>query len=359
MPTPPDSITPTVLITGAGGFVGHHLVGSVLEQGWTVWAGTRRNRLEPSLKSLSKGQSRDLSEAPSEGSLNHPNLHLIQLDYEHPVHLLEQIAQAPRWQYVIHCAGLTRSIDPKTYTLVNTTYTLNLAKALMNAGKAPDKFLFMSSLEALGPGDDFPFKAIALNRTPRPVSAYGRSKLAAEEGLKAIVGLPWLILRPTGIYGPGDKDYLTMAKLVKNGLAPTMGMKPQRLSFLYIEDLVDVCSRALTSSVTNKSWLVAHPTVVDDRAFITLLQELLKKRRVLKISVPLWLAHGVAMLGDVIGRLSGKPALINTDKYQIMAARNWACDISALQADLGCLPTTDLRLGWTKTLDWYRHQGWL
>ncbi|HBL73468.1 MAG: NAD(P)-dependent oxidoreductase [Bacteroidales bacterium] len=337
MPSPPDSSKPTILITGAGGFVGGHLVERALEKGWVVWAGTRQDRM------------------PSSS----PNLHLINLDYEHPVHLREQIAQTPRWQYVIHCAGITRSVDAKAFSLINTTYTLNLANALMSTGKTPDKFLFMSSLEALGPGDEDGLNPITSDKTPHPVSTYGHSKLAAEEGLKVIEGLPWLILRPTGIYGPGDRDYLTMAALVKRGLAPTIGYRPQQLSFLYIDDLIDLCWLAAASPVSHKTWLVAHPAIINNRAFITLLQELLNKRHVLTIRVPLWLAKGIAVMGEALSRCSGKPVLLNKDKVRIMAARNWSCTVDALQADLGYTPPTDLQTGWTKTLSWYYQKGWM
>lgn len=334
-----NSPKPTILITGAGGFVGQRLVESALEQGWSVWAGTRRKHL---------------------GSLSsHPNLQLIHLDYEHPDLLRHQITQHPRWQYVIHCAGLTRSIDPAAYSLVNTTYTINLAKALMETGQAPEKFIFMSSLEAVGPGDENPFRPISLDCRPCPVSAYGRSKLAAEEGLKAIEGLPWLILRPTGMYGPGDKDYLAMAKLIHKGLAPTMGLTPQQLSFLYIDDLVELCWLAVTSTVIHKTWLVAHPSIIRDDAFIALTQGLMGKRHLLKFRVPLLAARLLSLMGETLGRLSGSPFLLNKDKYLIMAARNWTCDISALQADLGYTPPTNLRTGWANTLHWYKQKGWL
>lgn len=350
MPTS-DSTQTSILITGAGGFVGQHLVDGALTKGWTVWAGTRRTHLETPLDTPASETARRV--------VNHPRLHLIDLDYEHPERLCGQLAQLPRFQYVVHCAGLTRSVDLAAYERVNTVYTLHLAMALKEAGKTPSKFLFISSLEAIGPGDTAPFKPIAYDRPPHPVSAYGRSKWAAEEGLKSMDDLPWLILRPTGIYGPGDKDYLAMARLIQKGLAPTLGLKPQYLSFLYIEDLVELCWKVLDAPLVHRSWAAAHPEVTSDAAFIDLLQTLMEKPRVLRLRFPLWMAYGVALVGNLSGRISGRPALINTDKYRIIAARNWSCEVDALQEELGYTPPTDLWTGWEKTLAWYRHVGWL
>ena len=100
----------------------------------------------------------------------------------------------------------------------------------------------MSSLGAFGPGDEIHYTQLRPDDTPRPNSAYGRSKIQAEQYLQSLTDFPYITLRPTGVYGPRDKDYFVMVRMVNAGLDVSVGLKPQHLNFIYIKDL---CERLL------------------------------------------------------------------------------------------------------------------
>ena len=195
-----------ILITGAGGFIGGHLVAAALAEGYEVWAGVRR--------------SSSLSRLPKD------RIRLIDLRYADPEALTQQVAEHAatheRWHYVVHNAGVTKTVRPADFFEVNTEFTRRLLAALNTGGEAtrPDRFLLMSSLSAFGRGDERTFRPISADDQPRPESIYGRSKLAAEQALREQETIPYTILRPTGVYGPGDRDYgmeIESRRKIENG----------------------------------------------------------------------------------------------------------------------------------------------
>ncbi len=328
-----------ILITGANGFVGSHLVEGALAKGWEVWAGVR------------SGSNRNF--------LTNPAIHFIDLKYDDPVLLRQQLIHAGKWQYVIHCAGRTKGLSYAAFNTVNSQHTQALVESLVETNRVPDKFLFMSSLDAIGAGDQRKPVPVTPHAPPHPCSDYGRSKLAAEQYLMSLNDFPWLIVRPTGVYGPRDNDYLVMARMVHKGWGLMLGDKPQWLSFLYVEDLVTVCLDALGSPFERKAWMVAHPDVHTHDAFINLLGELLGRKRVVNLHIPLWAAWLASQWGRLQRLLTGKTPLFNPDKFRIVRQRNWTCDVSALQDDLGYTPPTNLREGWIRTLAWYKKEHWI
>ena len=165
-----------ILITGASGFIGGHLVREALEGGYEVWAGVRRSS--------------------SLGRLPKDRVHLIDLSYADPEALADQVrahaAEHGRWDGVVHNAGVTKTVRPADFFEVNTEYTRRLLAALNAGGEAtrPDRFVLMSSLSAFGRGDERTFRPISADDEPRPESIYGRSKLAAEQCVREQTTIP-------------------------------------------------------------------------------------------------------------------------------------------------------------------------
>jgi len=332
-----------ILITGASGFIGSFYVEEALKKGFEVWAGVRKTS---SLEFLTDSA-----------------IHFIDLNYANVVGLQEQIerhvAQNGQWDYIIHNAGITKCADVSDFDRINCDYTLNLINALKKSGNTPEKFVYMSSLSAFGPGDEINYTQLRLNDTPRPNTAYGRSKIQAERYLQSQTDFPYIILRPTGVYGPREKDYFAMVKLIHTGLDVAVGFKTQLLNFIYIQDLTEVCFTAMESSLKNKVWFVADGDTYTSKAYTKIVKEALNKKYVFKMTLPLFFVKIASDLTGFIYWLRGKPSLLNPDKYQILKQRNWSCDISSLQHDLGFKARYNLQKGMEETVAWYKENGWL
>jgi UDP-glucose 4-epimerase len=212
---------------------------------------------------------------------------------------------------------------------------------------------------AVGPGNGHTGIPLSHTAKANPISEYGKSKLLSEEFIRSMPNFPWIILRPTGVYGPRERDYLVILKMIKAGFDVSVGLKQQRLNFIYIKDLARLCIEALESSFTQKTWFVADGDVYSSKAFSSLIQEVLQQKRILSIRIPLSIVKSFSIASGVFGRLTGKPALLNPDKYKVLKQRNWTCEIYELKHDLSFKPEYNLRRGMEETVDWYKKNGWL
>lgn len=332
-----------VIITGASGFIGSFLVEKALSLGLQTWAGVRKSSNKEYLKDN--------------------NILFLELNFGNKQKLIEQLKEFKNTfghiDYVIHNAGVTKCIDPKDFDLINYQYTANFIEALQESECIPDKFVLMSSLSAFGVGDEINYTPIKLTDTPHPNTAYGISKLKAEEYLQNTTNFPYMILRPTGVYGPREKDYFLMLKTVKSGLDVGAGFKPQHLTFIYVKDLVDAAYLALTSPLKNKSYFVADGDVYTDKEYTSLVKKVLGKKYVLSIKVPLGILKFISVIAENISHITKKPSTLNRDKYKIMKQRNWECDIEPLIQDLRFIPRYNLEQGLKESVNWYKENGWL
>ena len=237
---------------------------------------------------------------------------------------------------------MTKCLHYDDFEKINFLFTRNLIEALQEADAIPNKFILMSSFSASFPD-----------------TMYGKSKRKAEEFLEVQPALPYLILRPTGVYGPRDKDYLLMLKSIKNGLELTAGYKPQTLTFLYVKDLVRAVFLASESAILRKTYNVSDGNTYSDETYTQIAKKVLGKKRVLKLKIPLALLKTVSITAELFSKMTKKPSTLNRDKYKIMKRRDWTCDISPLKQDLGFQAAYDLERGIRECVIWYTNQGWL
>lgn len=332
-----------ILITGASGFVGSFLVEEALNRGFEVWAGIR--------KSSSKRYLQD------------NRIQFIDLHYADMDKLKNQLtgfqSKFGKWDYIVHNAGVTKCKDKRDFDTINYQYTRNLADALIACEMLPEKFILISSLSAWGPVKEASGLPIMLNDLPNPDTKYGKSKLKAETYLRNLPHFPYIILRPTGIYGPRDKDYFLMFKAVKQGVEFLVGRKPQYITFVYVKDLVKVVFLAMEKGVAAKSYFVSDGQTYSAIDFSSCIQRESGKKHLIRLTVPLGLVKFVCLACEKTAGLFGKTATLNSDKYNIFKQRNWMCDIADLENDLGYTADYDLEKGVKETFAWYKEEMWL
>ena len=333
-----------VLVTGASGFIGSFLVERGLEMGYEMWAGMR------------KGSSRRY--------LRDERINFVELDLSSLDRLEAQLSSFKLehgcWDYVIHAAGVTKCTDKKDFLSVNYEGTKNLVDALEQLGMRPAKFVYISSLSVFGPvREEMPYTPITENDTPKPDTTYGKSKLFAEKYVATHVKFPYIILRPTGVYGPRERDYFKMAAGMKWHVDFSVGYRPQVVTFIYVKDLVKAVYLAAGSPVSGRSYFVSEHVGYETRVFSDCIQKELGVKRVLRIKAPLWVLKVVSFLSEFFSKVTGTPSTLNGDKYNIMKQRNWLCDTTPIEKELGFEVDYPLDRGVHETMEWYKKKGWL
>lgn len=333
-----------ILVTGASGFIGSFIVEKGIENGFDVWAGVR-------------GSS-------SRRFLKDNRVEFVQLDFSSPDNLKAQLntfkAEHGVWDYIVHAAGVTKCLDKKDFFKVNYEGTKNFIEALEATGMQPRKFIYLSSLSIFGPlHEKQPYTPIMESDPPAPNTAYGESKLLAERYIMENVRFPYIILRPTGVYGPRERDYYQMAVSIKKHIDFAVGYKPQVITFIYVKDLVKAIYLAIEKPVENRCYFVSEPQGYDSRAFSDLIQHELGIKRVLHIKAPVWVLKVISACAGWLSHISGKPSTLNSDKYKIMKQRNWLCETEPIEKELGFTIDYPLDKGVKETIDWYKQEKWL
>jgi len=331
-----------ILITGASGFIGSFLVEEALKRNYQVFAGIRRT------------SSREY--------LQDPSIKFIEFDFSSVSSILLTLEACKeknmRFHYIIHNAGVTKAQKKGDYYRVNFLNTKNFIEALKQAGMIPEKFIFTSSLAAYGPGNPVTMEPVRLSDIPHPVEFYGKSKLEAEKYIQSQLNFPWIIIRPTGVYGPREKDYFVFFQAMNRGFETYIGSTQQVLTFIYVKDLVRVIFDMLPSPVTQKSYFVTDGNEYETIHFAAITRKHLKKKTI-RIVVPLRLAKQIAFGLEKIYGMWGQVPTLNNDKYQVLTSRNWKCEIEALEKDFGFKAEYDLDKGVEETIQWYRNNKWL
>jgi len=331
-----------VLITGASGFIGSFLVEEGLKRDYPVYAGIRRTSSREYLKD--------------------PRIHLLEMDFSAVDKLVTTLEtcknQGILFQYIIHSAGITKAGKKEDYFRVNAQNTQHFIQALLQTEMVPEKFIYMSSLAAFGPGDPVTMKPVMLSHTPNPIELYGKSKLESEKYIRSLDSFPWLIFRPTGVYGPREKDYYVFFKTMSRGLETYIGTRQQILTFIYVKDLVRLLFDALKSPIVRSSYFVSDGREYDTQTFAAITKKILQKKT-LKITVPPVVVKQLAFGLEKLFGLWGAIPTLNTDKYNVLRSTNWRCETDPLQRDFGFIAEYDLEKGVSETIDWYKTEHWL
>ncbi|MEI6390329.1 MAG: NAD(P)-dependent oxidoreductase [Verrucomicrobiota bacterium] len=324
-----------ILLTGASGFVGSHILDSLRERGLATTLLLRptsnQRFIEPHLSGVELRP----------GSIDD----------------LESLRQAMAGiTHVIHCAGATKVRRISDFYSINQVGTRNVVEAVNAQQGRVQRVVLISSLAAAGPA--VPEKPAVEADSPRPVSQYGKSKLAGEREVQTHCCAEHVILRPPAVYGPRDAEFLRLFRAVKSHILPKPGGK-QALSLVFAKDLAEAIVTCLQHpAAAGKTYFVAAREIVTARIMAS---EIAAQMKVWTLPLPLPTAFlwPICLAQEAISRLTGKASVLSLQKFAELRAPGWVCDSARLERETGYACPTTLEAGVAQTLAWYRQHHWL
>ena len=335
----------SVLVTGASGFIGRHLVRRLIEHGYRVSclvrATSRTDELRATGAQLVTGDVTDRA-------------------------VMVRVLAAAQAKIVFHLAGLLKALRTDEFQRVNAGGVESVASACADRA-VPPVLVVVSSLAAAGPG------AVGRPRVesdpPTPVSAYGCSKLSAElAAARYAGGVPISIVRPPIVFGPGDRGTLEMFRpIARWGIHVVPGRGPRRFSLIHVADLVEgLLLAAEKGARLHPNGLpgqgVYFMATEDELTYAELGQAMalaLGKQHATIVRLPAPLVRLAGRCGDALGWIRQRPAWVNRDKMTEALAGPWTCSSAKARTDLGWYPAAGLAERLHETAQWYRQAGWL
>jgi 2-alkyl-3-oxoalkanoate reductase len=325
-----------VLVTGGSGFLGSHVVEQFAAAGHHVVALVRKSS---NRKFLSTLENVELAEGSVE---DRPSIDRAMNGVD----------------AVVHAAGLVKARNEAEFFSCNTQGTVNLLDAAIAHAPRLRRFVHVSSLEACGPSDDG--RPVSADQE-RPMTAYGRSKLAAEKEVFARRDrLPVVVLRPAAIYGPRDNEILEAFRAASRRQYPVLGDGSMLLSYIYGPDCARACLQATFEDIPSGSTYF-----VDDgeplsmtRAWGEMLFDAVGTKPFVRLGVPFPLLRLASIGIEAYGKVRGKAVMLTREKVNI-ARLNWVCESEKTRQDLKWTPEVNFPEGARRTAKWYADNGWL
>ena len=325
----------TALVTGANGFIGSHLVEKLLQSGKKVRCLVRRT-----------GDLRWIKNLPVEVAYG---------DCADKNSLSSAVAGIA---CVYHLAGATKAKRAEDFFTTNSGGTENLIQACLDHNPKMEKFVYLSSQAASGPGEDSGMKAES--DPDSPISSYGKSKRIGEEVvLTHRSRIPVTILRPSSVYGPRDRDFLLLLKLIGKKLKFSPLGLTQWISICFVSDLVDsLVKSGRVGAGDGEIFFISdggryRMEEIGD-AFSAAM-----RTRGFRLPVPQCVIRGIGAVSETISHFTDRPCVLTRGKAKEMVQKNWTCDITKAKNMLDYRPTIDLAQGTEITVDWYRKNNWL
>lgn len=323
------------LVTGANGFVGSHLVRALFREGWTVRAMVRKTSDLSLLTDVACDYA--YGDVTDRSSLD---------------------AAVDGTDVVFHVAGAISSLTQDGFDRINRDGTTNLVDATLAAKRRPGRFLLVSSIAAGGPSTRE--RRRQESDEPNPVSMYGYSKLAGEKALQPLEGqVPFTIVRPPVVYGPGDTATLDLYTSVQQGVIPRVSGGERPLSLVHVTDLVRGMILAATHPAgAGQTFYLCGP---DDRTMVEfqleIARQLAKKPFIVPIPLPvLRLAGEAAHQWQAFRK---KPRPFGRDKVAEAVQESWAMDPGHAAETIGFQGVVTLSEGIADSIAWYRTNGWI
>ena len=326
-----------VLVTGGSGFLGSYIADQLAREGHVVRALVRKSSNRKFLEKISSLEFAEGS-VEEEGAVD------------------EAVKGVDA---IIHSAGLVKARNKEEFHATNVTGTTNLLASAKRHAPKLKRFVFVSSLAAVGPSADG--APVSSTNGPGPVTEYGRSKLAAERAVIAEKdSLPVTVIRPPLIYGPRDNETFAFFKSISQGVLPVLGDGKNTLSVVFASDAAAACVRAIDADVASGSaYFVDDGEVYVWREALAEVERALGKKAFVRFGLPLGILKAAAVFSEALGKMQDKAVMLTRDKINELEQRHWVCSSHDTRKDLGWKPEVQWREGTERAVKWYRDNGWL
>lgn len=316
----------SVSITGATGFVGWHLAEAFRLAGWRVRAIVRPGGVKPVPDDVERVESA-----------------------LHPATLSAAIGES---DVVVHAAGLTRALDASAFEF-NVSGTRAVVDAVNATGA---RLVLISSQAAMGAGTIS--RPTREDDLPRPLTPYGRSKLAGEAVVRTDARTPWTIIRPTTVYGPRDHQFLPIFRLAARGIFLQVVPPATAFTFIYVDDLArGVVLAAEGERAAGQTLFLGHPDPLHADDLLRALAAVFG-RRYRPWHVPDLVLRAFAWGGQLAWKFGEEP-LLDHARLTELGAEGFVCAVDRAREVLGVTAAVPLPDGLARTAQWYRNQGWV
>jgi dihydroflavonol-4-reductase len=324
----------SILVTGANGFIGSNLVKELVDREYFVKSLVRPNS---NTRLLDKITSPHMKPVCASFADNNGQFNSRELD-----------AAMENVDTVFHVGGAVKGTRDELLK-TNVDGTINVYTAAREKGVK--RFVYVSSLTACGGSKG---EILTEDCKLDPVSYYGESKKLAEQYLQAESGIPTTIIRPSAVYGPGDKEILIAFKAVKNGVILKLGKGDQRLSFIHVDDLVNGMVQAAKSDVTiGQTYFISNEKTYSWDEFYGAIKSGLGKESVRSINIPEGVMYKVGHFLELGLGLFGERPMLSRQKVNEMR-ESWECTPEKAKRDFDYAQQISLEQGVKNTIDWYK-----
>ena len=322
-----------VFVTGGTGFIGSHVVDSLIDDDQT---GEIKCLVRSAEKWLKGKTYQKIS-----GDL-------------HSIRTIEKALK--NIDTIIHLAGIVKAPSQKEFDFANVEATEHLVRLANRSGIK--KMVILSSLAAAGPSSG---KPLTENSPMKPVSMYGRSKKKMEEMVHNVASpdLSITILRPPAVYGPREDQIYSLFKMMSYGVAPMVGngTKPE-LSIIYVHDLIQAIHKSMQHTEKGiHTYFVSGEEITNWNRISNIVQTVLGKKSIPIHIRPEWVKK-IAGVVETTATFFGSYPVVNREKANEMILE-WICDHNKAKKELNYQPQYTLEEGISRTLRWYKKHDWL